>query len=314
MLFRSNSAGKYTLTAVEDKYNQGAAVRTDDNFITSVSTSKYVIKGNTVVSGNLNNGETVYADNATVFVVRESDGTVTTYTGIKNVPDVKTGATNAASVTYLRKANGLLGFMFIDVANDAVIEGSESSDLLYVVKYDGQTWIDDMNTYYTYKVLDANGEETSIKADSRTIFSEDAKGNVYGLYKNPRTNSDGYVTSSPAVTTGSDFIAGSLNGHPTAGTDKWAAIYSNDTIWLYDNATSAYKRFVLADDAKIVLVSRASALNRDPGASYEAEIVSGKTLAASLSGYTVTGTYAGQLKSSTSNVLTTLYVTVTTAS
>ena len=313
--FSKNSAGKYTLTAVEDKYNQGAAVRTDDNFITSVSAGgNYVIKGNTVVSGSFANSDTVYADNATVFVVRESDGTVTTYTGIKNVPDVKTGAMNAASVTYLRKANGLVGFMFIDVANDAVIEGAESSDLLYVLKYDGQTWIDDMNTYYTYKVLDANGEETSIKADSRTIFTEDAKGNVYGLYKNPRTNSDGYVTSSPAVANlVGDFIAGSLNGHPTAGTDKWAAIYSNDTIWLYDNTTSAYRRFVLADDAKIVLVSRASALNRDPGASYEAEIVSGKTLAATLSGYTVTGTYAGQLKSSTSNVITTLYVTVTTA-
>ena len=306
--FSKNSKDEYTLTAVEDKYDAGVAGdRTDDTQVAYVNTI------NTAVINSTNatiDGTSVYGDSKTVFVVKEADGTLSAYVGVKNVPDIKTGTTVTApgvKVSYLAKSNNLAAFVFIDLANtNAVIEGAESSDLLYVLKYDGKTWINDMNTYHTYKVLDANAEETSIKTDS-ALFGT---GNVYDLRKNPRTNSDGYVTSAPAVADGADFISGTLTGH---GSND-AVVYSNDTIWLWNNATSAYRRFVLADDAKIILVSRASTLNRDPGASYEAEIVTGKTLAATLDGYTVTGTFDGQLKSSTSNVITTLYVTVTSAS
>ena len=320
--FSKNSAGKYTLTAAEDKYNINASnSRSDDNMLTTVAASKDVVLGNKVVSSNLTNGDPVYADNATVFVVRESDGTVTTYTGIKNVPDIKTGAT-AAKVSYLRKANGLLGFVFIELAADATIEGSAKSDLLYVLSYDGQTWIDDMNTYHTYKVLDENGEKTTIKTDGK-IFDgtkintlSDAD-DVYGLYRNTRTNSDGYVTSAPIVgkTTAGALVYGS-SGEYVSGiiSAKSSPItYSNETIWIAcDGGTD---RYVLADDAKIVLVTYedASLLNRDPGATYEASVLTGKALASAVKGYDVTGYYQGVLKSSTSNVITTLYVTVTGA-
>ena len=73
------------------------------------------------------------------------------------------------------------------------------------------------------------------------------------------------------------------------------------------------KTITVADDAKIILVSRASTLNRDPGATYEASVLTGKALASAVNGYTITGYYQGVLKSSTSNVITTLYVTVTNA-
>ena len=319
--FSKNSAGKYTLTAAEDKYNINTAARTDDTKITTVAAGNDVVLGNKVVSSSLVNGDTVYADNATLFVVRESDGTVTTYTGIKNVPDIKTGAT-AATVSYLRKTNGLLGFVFIELAADATIEGSAKSDLLYVLSYDGQTWIDDMNTYHTYKVLDENGEKTTIKTDGKifdgtkinTLGDAD---DVYGLYRNTRTNSDGYVTSAPIVgkTTGGALVYGP-SGEYVSGiiSAKSSPItYSNETIWIAcDGGTD---RYVLADDAKIVLVTYedASLLNRDPGATYEASVLTGKALASAVKGYDVTGYYQGVLKSSTSNVITTLYVTVTGA-
>ena len=316
--FAKNSAGKYTLTEAEAKYDyQNDANRANDNVTVTVpSGSNYVVRGNNVV-----NLGSVYADNATVFVVRESDGTVTSYTGVKNVPDIKTGATNAATVTYLKKANGLLGFVFIELASDATIEGSAKSDLLYVLSYDGRTWIDDNKQFDTYKVLDENGEETTVTTDGK-IFNGNATfgtgdvDKVYGLYRNTRTNSDGYVTSAPVVGAlsgtaltndagSSEYVSGIISGASPI-------TYSNETIWI-DRSGSTTARYVLADDAKIVLVSRDADLNRDPGASYEASVLTGKALASAVNGYTVTGYYQGILKSSTSNVITTLYVTVTTA-
>ena len=319
--FSKNSADQYTLTAVESKYDANSAERDDDTQVAYVTTATTAVINSTNATIH---GTSVYGDSKTVFVVKEADGTVTSYVGVKNVPDIKTGSTvtgTGVKVSYLAKSNNLAGFVFIDLANtNAVIEGAESSDLLYVLKYDGKTWIDDMNTYHTYKVLDANAEETTIKTDNRIFSSyEDSKGNVYNLFKNPRTNGNGYVTSAPAVTDGAgstSFISGTLDGHNASVSSNDAVVYSNDTIWLWDNTlgTPGYRRFVLADDAKIILVAlKGTGLNRDPGASYEADIVSGKTLAAVLDGHTVTGTFDGQLKSSTSNVITTLYVTVTGA-
>ena len=327
--FSKNSAGKYTLTEVEDKYNiDGVANstssdndRTNDTMITTVAAHNDVVLGNKVVSRSLANGDTVYADNATLFVVRESDGTVTTYTGIKNVPDIKTGAT-AATVSYLRKTNGLLGFVFIELAADATIEGSAKSDLLYVLSYDGRTWIDDNDQYDTYKVLDENAESTSVKTDGMIFdgskFVTNATKKPYGLYRNTRTNSDGYVTSAPIVgaVDGAGKLTTGQSGEYVSGiiTSKASPVeYSNETIWIdRDGGTD---RYVLADDAKIVLVGvgAGNPLNRDEGASYEASVVSGKALASAVNGYTITGYYQGVLKSSTSNVITTLYVTVTTA-
>ena len=314
--FSKNSAGKYTLTEAEKKYDINTASRADDNTQVTVAVSTPIVTGNQVA----NLGGSVYADNATVFVVRESDGTVTSYTGVKNVPDIKTGASNTATVTYLRKANGLLGFVFIELASDAVIEGSAKSDLLYVLSYDGRTWIDDNKQYDTYKVLDENGEKTTIKTDAKIFdgaatFGTGDVDKVYGLYRNTRTNSDGYVTSAPVVgkTTGGALDSGN-SGEYVSGiiTNQLSPItYSNETIWLTNDITTA--RYVLADDAKIVLVSRDADLNRDEGASYEASVLTGKALASAVNGYYVNAYYQGVLKSSTSNVITTLYVTVTDA-
>ena len=320
--FSKNSAGKYTLTEADKKYDyqgvNGDGNRANDNVTVSVSSGgSYVVRGNNVV-----NLGSVYADNATVFVVRESDGTVTSYTGVKNVPDIKTGATNAATVTYLKKANGLLGFVFIELAADATIEGSAKSDLLYVLSYDGRTWIDDNEQYDTYKVLDENAESTSVKTDGMIFdgskFVTNATKKPYGLYRNTRTNSDGYVTSAPIVgktTAGAldsgksgEYVSGKITGVSNAIT------YSNETIWIdLDGTGSNVDRYVLADDAKIILVSLDADLNRDPGATYEASVLTGKALASAVNGYTITGYYQGVLKSSTSNVITTLYVTVTNA-
>ena len=124
------------------------------------------------------------------------------------------------------------------------------------------------------------------------------------------------MSSAPIVgaVDGSGNLITGKSGEYVSGifTNKQSAIeYSNETIWLKrDGGTD---RYVLADDAKIVLVSLDEDLNRDPGASYEASVLTGKALASAVNGYYVDAYYQGILKSSTSNVITTLYVTVTDA-
>ena len=318
--FSKNTAGKYTLTAVEPKFVYGNGADTNRNNDLFNITKSLPANTNDVLKSNTvqflaNAGVTdVYADNNTVFVILDANDTVSTYTGIKNVPTISTGVGDTASVTYVKKANNggiatsaYAGYVFVDLSHAPLAQKSNSTNsLLYVVKYDGKTWIDDMNTYHTYKVLDENANETSVKVNDTTAAAL-TTGDVYKLYKEPNVDGDGYLTI-----TGTNAVVGApgtkyISGSFTTVSD--VVTQSGDTISVNGN------QFVLAEDAKIILVVKksANALNSDKGAAYEADVLSARSLAATVKGYDCTGHFEGVKTDSTGNVLQTLYVTVTGA-
>ena len=297
--FSKNSKDEYNLMQVETKYTSG-------NEKTTFGASAYDFVQNGKVnflnvSANKTSGSaTVKGDSKTLFVVLEADGTVSTFTGIKNIPDIRVTA-GSATVTYL-KDGSYADFVFIDLTapgTTAVIKGQSTSDLLYVVEYKGQTYVSENQTYYTYKVLDDNGDVVTVKTDSQ-ILGDDT---VYDLYYKARKNSDGYITQLTKV---QNSEGGKMVGAPLAGT----VTYSNGSLNLGGT------EFTVADDAKIVLVTLDNKLKKDHDADYEVyNDISARTLGALLSNYNISGIesyFAGVKTDSTSDELTTLYVTVDT--
>ena len=301
--FSKNSQNEYNLMKVETKYGASQAAA---NIKATFGASVYDFVQNGKVnflnaSANLTSAPataSVKGDSKTVFVVLEADDTVSTYTGIKNIPDICV-TSGDATVTYLKDNTGYADYVFVDLTQaTATVKGQTNSDFVYVVEYKGQTYIDENNTYYTYKVLDDNGDVTTIKTDSTFMGT----GNVFALRHKARTNADGYITQLPVVAAdGYKLVSGTLT---SAGSDT--VTYSNGSLVL---GTAEY---TVADDAKIVLVTKANELKKDDDAKYEVyNDISARTLGALLNGYKVDATYAGQKTDATSDELNVLYVTVT---
>ena len=164
--------------------------------------------------------------------------------------------------------------------------------------------------YYTYKVLDENGKEEIVKADSTSIgVTTDAKGNIYGVYNKTRVNGDDYITQVSKVGPANSAKEIGATSAPNA-----VLTYTNGALSL-NNGTD-YVGYTLADNAKITLVTLQSAkeLNKDKAASYEVAVgLTGKALGDLLKDYELSYSYAGKLTESTSSVIEELFVTVTAA-
>ncbi len=184
--FSEKSDGKYDLTSVSNVYgdNSGSTVDvTDyDNQKTTIGLGTSSLKGNA----------------ATKFVVIKANDDVVTYTGIKSVADITTGAGSDVVITAVKDGStNYAKYVFIDVGTNGVVKGGNtSSDLIYIMKVDATYGHDsDDDTYYRFKAI-VNGEEVKVKGDTGMA--------VGMLYTDIEYTSKNYVTSYTAVASVSD--------------------------------------------------------------------------------------------------------------
>ena len=293
--YSSNSANEYSLYAPESKYTQAP-------YYTFSGNNKVVMYNDKV---SFVDGQTLYANNDTIVIVDDGDS-VSVYTGVKNIPDIKlTSASSTASIKALAKNSNYAYYVFVRVNGSASIAGNEDSALVYYVKYDGQFKTTDNKIYYTYKVLDANGKEEIVKAD--TMLGNLGSDDIYAVYNKARVNNDNELTSVDRIVQGGKYIAG------TSKTDA-ELTYTAGALTL--DKSGAAMHYTLADDAKITLVVKNSAkeLNKNKAADYEATVgMTGKTLGDTLKDYKLSYSYAGKVTDTDGSVISELFVTVTAA-
>ena len=303
--YSKSSDGKIILLNVESKYNVANAKYAGNgstDVVIMENDKVAFLTDNDTAPNNIKNAK---ANDATIVVTRETDGASSVYTGVKSVPDVKLTKTATSSdkvnvYTLVNKNTGYTAYTFVDTYNlddtdVSIVGGDENSAFVYVVKYDGQYYYNNNDTYYTYKVLNTEtGAEEAVKFDSNFVGT----GDIFGLYYKARTNSDSEITSMPSVPNSGKYFNTTFSG----------------TVTFEDGVLSLGSTpYTLASDAEIVLVTlKASGLNKDPDAKYEVSTaLSGKGLANALKGYTVTNAkIAGATTEAGNSKIQTLYVTV----
>ena len=300
--FSKNSAGEYSLYQVEGKYlnaNKQPLTATynysgNDQDVTENGKVSFLYAENSTSKAS------VYANNDTIMIVDDGDD-VTVYTGAKNLPDITlTSAASKATVVTLTKSNGYAYYVFVSIDGSASISGDSNETLTYFVKYDGQHKGKDNDVYYTYKTLDANGDEVVVKADSILKGFDGSNKNIYNVWYKLRTNSDEEITSAEVVPDNGKYISGS----GTTLTTTAGALYLGGD------------RYTVTDDAKITLVvlKTSSGLNKDKEADYEVTTgLTAKSLSDTLKGYDVTYNYAGKVTDTAGSLIEELFVTVTDA-
>ena len=298
--YSKNSANEYSLYAVESKYTVNTT-KSYSTYDSTTSANNYVMSNNKV---KFMKDLTILANDSTIVIVDDGDS-VSVFTGVKNLPDIElleSGATVKA--TYLAKgASDYAYYVFVSTSGRVSVSGNEDSTLVYYVKYDGQFKTTDNKMYYTYKVLDENGQAQIVKFDAQSNGS----GDIYKVYNKTRVNGDDEITSVSEVTEGGKYIAGTSAANA-------ALTYTDGALTLNQSGTN--KGYTLADNAKITLVTLKSAneLNKDKAADYEAAVnLTGKALGDLLKDYAMTYRYAGKVTDTNGSVIEELFVTVTAA-
>ena len=298
--YSKNSSNEYSLYAVESKYT----VNTTKSYSTYDSTTRannYVMSNNKV---KFMKDLTILANDSTIVIVDDGDS-VSVFTGVKNLPDIELLASGATvTATYLAKgASDYAYYVFVSTTGRVSVSGNEDSTLVYYIKYDGQYKTTDNKVYFTYKVLDENGQAQIVKFDAQSNGS----GDIYKVYNKTRVNGDDEITSVSEVTEGGKYIAGTSAANA-------ALTYTDGALTLNQSGTN--KGYTLADNAKITLVTLKSAneLNKDKAADYEAAVnLTGKALGDLLKDYKMTYRYAGKVTDTNGSVIEELFVTVTAA-
>lgn len=246
----------------------------------------------------------ILANDSTIVIVDDGDS-VSVFTGVKNLPDIELLASTATvKATYLAKgASDYASYVFVSTTGRVSVSGNEDSTMVYYIKYDGQYKTTDNKVYFTYKVLDENGQSQIVKFDAQSNGS----GDIYKVYNKTRVNGDDEITSVSEVTEGGKYIAGTSASNA-------ALTYTDGALTLNQSGTN--KGYTLADNAKITLVTLKSAneLNKDKAADYEAAVnLTGKALGDLLKDYAMTYRYAGKVTDTNGSVIEELFVTVTAA-
>ena len=217
--YRLKEDGKYDLTTVA---NVGGG---------SVATSTEITNYDESVNIRYNGGS-LKGNASTVFVIREDDGDVKVYTGIKNVADI-TSTTGDTKVTIFTDGSTTYAkYVFIDLQGGKMSGGSNSSDVVFVVDLDKKGTDADDNEYYRYDAI-LNGEVKQVKFEDSL--------NVGYLYNEVEYDDNGYVTScDPVVTTDDDYY------YDTVANAKVSQKSSTVTI--------AGEGFYMASGAKIFVI------------------------------------------------------------
>lgn len=175
--YRAKDDGKYDLTSVA---NVGGG---------SVATSTEITNYDESVNIRYNGGS-LKGNASTVFVIREDDGDVKVYTGIKNVADITSTTGNTEVTIFTDGSTTYAKYVFVDLNDGKISGGSNSSDLVFVVDLDKKGTDADDNEYYRYDAI-LNGEVKQVKFDDSL--------NVGYLYNEVEYNDSGYVTSCDAI-------------------------------------------------------------------------------------------------------------------
>jgi hypothetical protein len=219
------------------------------------------------------------------------------YTGIANVPTIKTKDVAAGNVTVTlitNKAGTYATKVFVDIAKDKVVDilGANAGDWMFLLKSTTNTTYVDGSSYKQYKVL-FEGEETTKYIES-TI---DIK--VGELGYNIKENSKGYVTNVTKFENSDTYEVEDLANDTITKSGKTLSVGSVD--------------YILTDDTVInLIVGDDCSLLKDKSASYETYLkITGSTLASILYKYEITtGQAFAVIDKKDSDTLKTLYVYV----
>ena len=217
--YRAKEDGKYDLTSVANVGGGSVASGTEiTNYDESVNI-RY-------------NGGSLKGNASTVFVIREKDGDVKVYTGIKNVADITSTTGNTEVTIFTDGSTTYAKYVFVDLNGGKISGGSNSSDLVFVVDLDKKGTDADDNEYYRYDAI-LNGEVKQVKFEDSL--------NVGYLYNEVEYDDNGYVTScDPVVTTDDDYY------YDTVANAKVSQKSSTVTI--------AGEGFYMASGAKIFVI------------------------------------------------------------
>ena len=175
--YRAKDDGKYDLTPVANVGGGSVASGTEiTNYDESVNI-RY-------------NGGSLKGNASTVFVIREDDGDVKVYTGIKNVADITSTTGNTEVTIFTDGSTTYAKYVFVDLKGGKMSGGSNSSDVVFVVDLDKKGTDADDNEYYRYDAI-LNGEVKQVKFEDSL--------NVGYLYNEVEYDDNGYVTSCDAI-------------------------------------------------------------------------------------------------------------------
>ena len=223
--YDEQSDGSYELNDVSDSGSEtltGASGGTD----IAVSGSAYVYYGNS-------SGDRIRANSSTVFVIND-DGDVSSYTGIRNVPDVTLRSGETGVVAWVMDDDGYADAVYIYSDNMSVSGGSD--DRVYILDDSASRSVDsEGNSYYEYDAI-VNGEVGTIRASDNSTFTD------IGLYNDISYDSDEYVNDA-------ELITGEDGDFDYYGLEDVDVIYSSGVL-SFENSDVAVD-LALADDYTI---------------------------------------------------------------
>ena len=181
--YDEQSDGSYELNDVSESGSDtltGASGGTD----IAVSGSAYVYYGDS-------SSQRFRANSSTVFVIND-DGDVSSYTGIRNVPDVTLRSGETGVVAWVMDDDGYADAVYIYSDNMSVSGGSD--DRVYILDDSASRSVDsEGNSYYEYDAI-VNGEVGTIRASDNSTFTD------IGLYNDISYDSDEYVNDAELIT------------------------------------------------------------------------------------------------------------------
>ena len=229
------------------------------------------------------NAENLKANEKTIFVVKDSNGDVSSYTGIANAPTVKLksiGSNNdyqKVKISWIKR-DDYARFVFIDVSEvDALVdEVANAAEYMFTLKSTGNMTHVDGLTYYKYMVIiDGKEEERWISSGLVNGTPED----VGRLFYNVKEDSDNRITRGYQVGTNKkdrQFAANMYWKADPAHTHAADTISQNGNS-LYINALEHAVETQRKDDLiatsgsniNLVVGKGVGSLLKDSGASYE---------------------------------------------
>ena len=258
-----NSDGEYTLSDIRDVTyttpNPAKNLAVDSTETIAVYNSKVKFFNSSVFSALAD----VKGNSNTVFLVKDTDGDVTSYTGIANVPEItmKDVSANRAKVSYVVDG-GYASYVFIDLSecNGTVNIDDRSEEVyLFTLKATSNKTVVEGTEYLKYKVL-LDGEIVE-KYFATTITG--TAGDVGKLFYRAIEDKDGYIKDAKLVET-----ANTKDTHKDKVLSKANA---NDTITAKKNSVNiGGDWYVLSSKTKVnLIVGKNCPLLKDAGASYE---------------------------------------------
>ena len=223
--YDEQSDGSYELNDISESGSDtltGASGGTD----IAVSGSAYVYYGNA-------SGDRIRANSSTVFVIND-DGDVSSYTGIRNVPDVTLRSGASGRVAWVMDDDNYADAVYIYSENMSVSGGSD--DRVYILDDSASRSVDsEGNSYYEYDAI-VNGEVGTIRASDNSTFTD------IGLYNDISYDSDEYVNDA-------ELITGEDGDFDYYGLEDVDVIYSSGVL-SFENSDVAVD-LALADDYTI---------------------------------------------------------------